>query len=52
MTAPMKSWSISSVVLTDEAEKLGLHVEIVDRDKNCFVIHGKEKSVLFKSTDF
>jgi len=45
-------WSISSIVLCEEAEKLWLSVEIVCKEKNLFYIHGKEKSILFKSTDF
>lgn len=48
----MKYWSISSIVLTEEAEKLWLDVEIVSKDKNLFYISSEKKEVLFKSTDF
>ncbi len=45
-------WSISSSVLCEEAEKLGLLAEIICAEKNLFYLHGHGKSILFKSTDF
>ena len=45
-------WSQSSVELVDEAEKLGLEVEILDKEKNLFFIKNHSKKILFKSTDF
>ena len=48
----MTYWSISSQVLKEEAEKLGLQVEILVPEKNLFIVWSKEKEVLFKSTDF
>ncbi len=45
-------WSISSKILTKEAEKLWLSVKIVSKDNNLFFINWNWKSVLFKSTDF
>jgi len=53
MWAPlMKYWSISSIVLTEEAEKLWLEVDIISRDKNLFYIKWNWKEILFKSTEF
>lgn len=43
--------SISSIVLTEEAEKLWLKVVIISEDKNLFYIKSDKKEVLFKSTD-
>lgn len=48
----MTYWSISSQVLKEEAEKLGLEVEVLIAEKNLFLVKGKDKEVLFKSTDF
>lgn len=48
----MNYWSISSIVLTDEAKKMGLDVEILAPEKNLFQISGNGRSRLFKSTDF
>lgn len=48
----MTYWSISSQVIKEEAEKLGLQVEILVPEKNLFLVKSKEKEVLFKSTDF
>jgi len=48
----MTYWSISSQVLKEEAEKLGLQVEVLVPEKNLFLITWKGKEVLFKSTDF
>lgn len=48
----MKYWSISSIVLTEEAKNLWLEVEIISRNKNLFYIRSNKKEVLFKSTDF
>ncbi|MCA9378581.1 hypothetical protein KC711_06990 [Candidatus Peregrinibacteria bacterium] len=52
MSKPMTYWSISSQILKEEAEELGLEVEILIPEKNLFFIKGKNKEVLFKSTDF
>ncbi len=52
MTKAMKHWSISSIELCKEAEKLWLTVEIVSKNKNLFYISSEQKKVLFKSTDF
>ncbi|NDK19340.1 ATP-grasp domain-containing protein [Candidatus Gracilibacteria bacterium] len=52
MSKPMTYWSISSQVLKEEAEKLGLEVEVLVPEKNLFLIKRKDKEVLFKSTDF
>jgi hypothetical protein len=48
----MTYWSISSQVLKEEAEKLGLEVEVLVPEKNLFFVKSKEKEILFKSTDF
>ena len=48
----MKYWSVTSQVLVEEAEKLWLKTEILVPEKNLFFIHGKGKSILFKSNDF
>lgn len=48
----MQYWSISSIVLADEAEKLGLDVEIIVPEKNFFRISGNGRTHFFKSTDF
>lgn len=48
----MTYWSISSQVLKEEAEKLGLEVEVLVPEKNLFLVKWKEKEILFKSTDF
>lgn len=45
-------WSISSIVLKDEAEKLWLHVETIIPEKNLFKISGNGREFYFKSTDF
>ncbi len=45
-------WSISSIILTEEAKKLWLDVEIISRNKNLFRITGNWKKILCKSTDF
>jgi hypothetical protein len=38
MVKPMTYWSISSQVLKEEAEKLGLEVEILVMEKNLFLV--------------
>ena len=48
----MTYWSVSSQVLKEEARILGLEVEVILPEKNLFLIKGKDKDVLFKSTDF
>jgi cyanophycin synthetase len=48
----MTYWSISSQVLREEAEALGLEVEVLVPEKNLFFVRSSQKSVLFKSTDF
>lgn len=48
----MTYWSVSSQVFKEEAEKLGLTMEILVPEKNLFIIKGNGKEVLFKSTDF
>jgi hypothetical protein len=52
MTDFMTYWSISSQVLQEEAENLGLTVEVVIPEKNFFIVRSPRKSVTFKSTDF
>lgn len=53
MSVPlMKYWSISSIILTEEAKELWLEVEIISKDKNLFYIKWEWKEILFKSTDF
>jgi cyanophycin synthetase len=52
MIQPMTYWSISSQVLKEEAEKLGLSVEILQAEKNLFFVRWNGKEMLFKSTDF
>lgn len=52
MSKPMTYWSVSSQVLKEEARILGLEVEVILPEKNLFLIKGKDKDVLFKSTDF
>lgn len=44
-------WSTSSQVIVEEAEKLGLKVEILKAEANLFIVHGPNSSRLFKSTD-
>ena len=51
MVKLMSYRSISSQVLTEEAQKLWLEVEIINREKNLFLVKSKDKEVLFKSTD-
>lgn len=48
----MTYWSISSQVLKEEAENLGLQVEVLVPEKNLFIVKSSQKEVLFKSTDF
>lgn len=48
----MNYWSVSSQILKEEAELLGLKVEIIVPDKNLFLVKSKDKEILFKSTDF
>lgn len=48
----MNYWSISSIVLTEEAKKLWLKVEVISKKNNLFYIRSKNKEILFKSTDF
>ena len=48
----MTYWSISSSVLTEEAKKLWLEVEIISKEKNLFYIKWNWKEIMFKSTDF
>jgi len=52
MTHAMTYWSISSKVLTEEAELLGLNVDIINKDKNLYYIYSSSKKILFKTTDF
>lgn len=47
----MNYWSISSIILTEEAEKLWLKVEVISKNKNLFYIRSNEKEILFQSTD-
>lgn len=49
---PMPYWSISSIILTEEARNLWLEVEVISKEKNLFYISGNNKKILFKSTDF
>lgn len=48
----MQYWSISSIIITEEAEKLWLKVDIISKNKNTFIVKWKWKEILFKSTDF
>jgi len=48
----MTYFSISSQELVDEAKKMWLETEILIPEKNFFIIKGKWKEILFKSTDF
>jgi len=48
----MTYWSVSSQVLIEEAEKLGLKTELLIPEKNFFLVKGNGKEILFKSTDF
>ena len=43
---------ISSQTLVEEAEKLGLDIEILIPEKNFFIIKWNGKEIIFKSTDF
>ncbi|MDD2565784.1 MAG: hypothetical protein PHZ26_04410 [Candidatus Gracilibacteria bacterium] len=52
MSKHMNYWSVSSQILKEEAELLGLKVEIIVPDKNLFLVKSKDKEILFKSTDF
>ncbi len=51
-TPLMTYWSISSIILTQEAKKLWLEVNIVSKEKNLFYVKWNWKEILFKSTDF
>ena len=51
MVKLMSYRSISSQVLVEEAELLWLRVEIINREKNLFLVSSDTKEVLFKSTD-
>ena len=48
MVKLMSYRSISSQVLTEEAQKLWLEVEIINRDKNLFLVKSEDKEVLFR----
>lgn len=52
MTKAMTYFSISSMVLIEEAKKLWLETEIISENKNLFYIRWNWKEYLFKSTDF
>jgi len=52
MVSTLSYWSISSKLITEEAQKLGFQVNIINRDKNLFEISDSNKSILFKSSDF
>lgn len=45
-------FSISSQLLMEEAEKLGIHVEPLAKEKNLFLYSYKGKTVVFKSVNF
>ncbi len=45
-------WSITSIVLKEEAEKLWFKVEVLSIKKNLFFIKWNKKEILFKSNDF
>lgn len=48
----MEYWSISPQVMVEEAEKLGLQVEILSKNKNFYTVSSQEKTLLFKGMDF
>ncbi len=52
MSLPLSYWSISSQVIVEEAALLWLETEIINKDKNLYIVSDNKKSILFKSTDF
>ncbi len=52
MVKAMTYFSISSVLLTEEAEKMWFDIEILSRSKNLFYVRWNWKEQLFKLTDF
>lgn len=52
MVKQLTYWSISPQVMTEEAEKLGLSVEILSYEKNFYKISSQEKTLFFKGMDF
>lgn len=52
MTQEMNYWSISSIILKKEAEKLWLTFNIISKNKNLFIISWNNKEFIFKSIDF
>lgn len=52
MVKAMTYFSISSILLIEEAEKKWFEVEILSESKNLFYIRWNKKEVLFKLTDF
>ena len=52
MVALMKSFSISSKYIIEEAEKLWFEIDMISEEKNLFYVKWNWKEILFKSTDF
>lgn len=52
MVALMKSFSISSKNIIEEAKKLWFEIEMISEEKNLFYVKWNWKEILFKSTDF
>ncbi len=51
MVELMKKWSISSQIIANTAKDMWYNVEIINENKNLFLVKNKNKEVLFKSTD-
>ncbi len=51
MVELMKKWSISSQIICDTANEMWYDVEMLNANKNLFLIKDRNKEVLFKSTD-
>jgi hypothetical protein len=45
-------WGITSQIIVEEAEKMGLQIEILCKDKNFFRIKKSDQWIYFKSNDF
>ncbi len=45
-------WVTSSMIITEEAKKMWLWVEIISKKKNLFYVKNKDKKILFKNVDF
>lgn len=51
MVNPIWNWWISSKLIYEEAEKIWLKCEVIEKEKNLFLISNTKKEILFKSSD-